>query len=362
MGPISIALEASTVCQLKCPSCPTAKGIIKETIGSGFLDFNNFKKLIELNPRIAHIELSSWGEPFLNPYICDIIEHAYKKNVVLTAGNGTNLNTVKENVLVGLVKHKFFFLNCSIDGVSQKTYEIYRREGKFAQVIENIKKINFYKAKYHSILPLLQWQYIVFGHNEHEIGAARKMAKGLGMKFFIKLNANENYSPVKNKDLVRRRDSLKAISRTEYFEKYGKAYFQPCHQLWNIPQINWDGRMLGCCNNYKGDFGNVFISGIENSLAGKKMKSAKQMLLGKNVPEIEEGIPCSKCKIYEGLQKKQNWLTKTYILGRSRIAMQCIYYFIHKLGWKKAEILLKLTGSYIARSHQKERKSSQYLS
>ena len=65
--PSRIRIDVSTVCQLKCPCCPTASGGIAKFIGSGFLKFRDFKKLIDRNPWIEVIELSNWGEIFLNP-------------------------------------------------------------------------------------------------------------------------------------------------------------------------------------------------------------------------------------------------------------------------------------------------------
>jgi MoaA/NifB/PqqE/SkfB family radical SAM enzyme len=79
--PKKISLEASTACQLRCPSCPTANGVIAKSIGTGFLRFGAFKKLIQDNPSIASIELSNWGEIFLNPDLEKIIEHAYQHNI-----------------------------------------------------------------------------------------------------------------------------------------------------------------------------------------------------------------------------------------------------------------------------------------
>src|SRR5512136_1771584 len=104
--PRSLRLETATVCQLKCPTCPTTQGITRENLGGGFLKLKEFQKLVDENPWIAHIELSNWGEIFLNPEIYDIMECAYRKSVALTASNGANLNTVKEKVLEGLAKFK----------------------------------------------------------------------------------------------------------------------------------------------------------------------------------------------------------------------------------------------------------------
>lgn len=174
--PTRIRLESTSLCQLRCPSCPTASGAIRPALGSGYLKLSNFQKLLDENPWISQIELSNYGEIFLNPELMGILEYAYRRNVVLTAGNGVNLNTVKTDVLEGLVKYQFRNLTCSIDGASNETYAMYRVRGNFNQVIEHIKQINYYKKQYRSKYPLLGWKFVVFGHNEHEIPTARKLA------------------------------------------------------------------------------------------------------------------------------------------------------------------------------------------
>jgi hypothetical protein len=107
---IRISIDASTICQLHCPECPTTKGIIKTGIvGSGFLKYENYKTIIERNTGIKQIELSNWGEIFLNPEIESIIEYSFLKGIKLTAGNGTNFNNVDDSTLESLVKYKKLF-------------------------------------------------------------------------------------------------------------------------------------------------------------------------------------------------------------------------------------------------------------
>ena len=166
VSPQRIRLEASTHCQLKCPTCETATGELYKHVALGFLRLDNFKQLVDENPQVKEIELSNFGEIFLNPQLQKIIKFAYGKNVQLSATNGVNLNTVRDTTLEALVKYKFSHMRCSIDGASQETYEQYRVRGNFDEVMKNIDKINEYKKQYKSQFPLLTWQFEVFGHNE----------------------------------------------------------------------------------------------------------------------------------------------------------------------------------------------------
>ena len=128
--PRKIRLEASTVCQLKCPSCPTASGAVGKSLGLGYLKLSDFKNIVGNNPHVAHVELSNWGEIFLNKELIDIMKYAFKHNISLSAP-GANLNNVDEEVLEALVKYRFRAITCSIDGASQKIYSIYRVKGIF---------------------------------------------------------------------------------------------------------------------------------------------------------------------------------------------------------------------------------------
>lgn len=140
------SIDFSTVCQLHCVECSTSKGITHSGIvGKGMLSLSDFIDFINANPQIKRIEMSNWGEIFLNKDIYSIMEYAYHNGVTLYCGNGTNFNYVSDDVLEGLVKFHVEYLNLSIDGASQETYSIYRRGGNFDKVIANIEQLNFYK-------------------------------------------------------------------------------------------------------------------------------------------------------------------------------------------------------------------------
>jgi MoaA/NifB/PqqE/SkfB family radical SAM enzyme len=296
-----LSVDASTICQLKCPECSTTKGIIKNgIIGSGFLSFNDFKKLIDDNPSINEIELSNWGEIFLNPELILIIKYAFEKQIKLTAGNGVNFNTVSDEMIEALVKYQFGYINVSIDGVCQETYSQYRIRGNYDTVIKNIKKINSYKQKYNSKLPMLSWQFIIFGHNEYEISRVKELCKELNMVFNPKLNFSD-FSSVKDKEWVRTESGLGVADRNEYKLKHKKHYKRPCCQLWTSPQISWDGKLLGCCVNKWGSLGNVFVSGLYTCLNSDVYEKQKLVLTGIN--NVEKEIPCFYCPTYNQIKE-----------------------------------------------------------
>ena len=84
--------------------------------------------------------------------------------------------------------------------------------------------------------------------------------------------------------------------------------------MWEAPQINWDGQVLGCCSLYKENFGkDVFEKGLLEALNNPKMIYAKNMVTGK-APAIE-GIPCTNCYVYKDLIKNGGklWVPSPHI-------------------------------------------------
>jgi hypothetical protein len=318
--PVKIRLEACSACQLRCPSCPTTTGAAKPVVGRGFLKFDDFKALIDANPWLREIELSNYGEIFVNPELAAIIAYAHGRGVVLSCDNGANLNNVDESVIEALVRYGFRSITCSIDGASQATYGQYRVRGNFDDVIHTIRRINHYKQSLGSKFPVLTWQFIAFGHNEHEIAAAQKLAAELGMGFYVKLSWDSTLSPVRNPESIRSAAGVGAATREEFKQKHGQDYMQGiCGQLWETPQINWDGKVLGCARNFWAEFGgNAFTDGLLPSINSEKLRYARRMLQG-DAPARND-VPCSSCEIYLGRRHDAQWVGITFSAAESRIS------------------------------------------
>lgn len=310
-----VRVDAATVCQLRCPSCPTAKGKMGEFVGHGYLRFADFKRLVDANPWVRSVELSNWGEMFLNPDLLPILRYAHEKDVALTALNGVNLNTVREAVLEGLAQYRFREMTCSIDGASEETYAIYRRRGSFGKVIDNVRKINRYKQKHASDYPRLTWQFVIFGHNEHEIPLARDMAHELDMDIYFKLSWDEKFSPPRDPEFIKREAGLEVATRSEFERKYGRKYLQKemCAQLWTSPQINFDGKILGCCVNRWGDFGRTTDWRLEEAVNNERIRYARGMLMGTRDPRAD--VPCTTCTYYQAMRASGNWVKPGDVSG-----------------------------------------------
>ena len=306
--PKKVRIDASTLCQLNCKSCYMRKNNFG-TLGKGYLKFADFKNFIQNNKFVRNIELSNSGEIFLNPDLLHILKYAFDNNIELEATNGVNFNHVSDEILDALVKYKFKFITFSIDGASQDIYSMYRINGNFDTVVENIKRLNTYKQKYHSQFPMLSWQYILMEHNEGDVIKAKMIAEELQVRIFFKLTWDEGYIP-QNIEMLKRETGLKHLTGEELFNDEGRDHIQICNQLWDSPQINWDGRLLGCCLVYTDDFGvNVFEIGLENAIKSKNYKYAKKMLQGEvGVPSKMKNLPCANCMKYKTMVETRQYI------------------------------------------------------
>lgn len=306
--PGRIRVEACSLCQLHCPSCPNAGKAISSAIGYGYLRARDFESLLDANPFVRDVELSNYGEIFLNPELTEIFRTAFERNVRLRADTGVNLNTADEAQLKAAVDYRLQSLTCSLDGASQETYGRYRAGGQFNRVLANLRRLQQFKREQRSRLPVLTWQFIVFGHNEHEIDKARAMAHELGMQFQLKLSWDDSISPVKDVERVRRETGYG--SRREYREKHGVDIVHGlCTELWDHPQINWDGRILGCSRNFWQAFeGNAFTDGLVPSLNGSDLVAARRVLAGEIPPGSR--LPCVNCDIFQDRMKNRVFVNR----------------------------------------------------
>ena len=307
--PTSVRVETCTLCQLKCPHCPTpaASGFL----GKGKLSLDNFRKLLDANPQIQKVELGSKGEALLNDDLPGMLRYAHEKGVITSLNQGTNLNHASDEMLDAVVRYGMSLVRVSIDGVTQDIYERYRIGGNLATVIRNVEKINRLKKRYSMETPKLIFQFIVFAHNIHQMRQAAALAKILNMKILFKLNMYPE--PLTAEEEARIREVLGYATREEFMEQHGRYYVRDlCYQMWNYSQINWDGRLLGCCRNLESAYvDNVFETGLVDAVNCERMESARRTLTGSAPPAPD--LPCVGCDLYKAMAEGNNWIRESEI-------------------------------------------------
>ena len=242
--PISVGIEPTTACNLRCPQC--ISGLRAFTRPIGRLQRENFEKLIdEIHKELIYLILYFQGEPYLNPDFLEMVAYASKKGVfTMTSTNGHFLDekTATATVLSGLKR-----VVISMDGITQESYSKYRIAGELDKVLVGINNLVAAKKRLKSKTPLIDLQFIVFAHNENEIEGVKLLAKKLGVDRLLIKTAQiydfEGGSELlpKNKEYSRYAAGVSG----EYL--INNKLSNHCWRLWRGCEITWDGRVLPCC-------------------------------------------------------------------------------------------------------------------
>jgi len=307
VNPVKARLDISTACQLRCLLCPTEENNGRTFLKSGTMAHSEFTRFLDHNPQIEMVELASSGEALLNPDLPEIVKSAYERGVATSLGGGVNMNDASDEALEALVRYKTTRIRVSVDGVTEETYRRYRVGGSLHKVLANIKKINEFKESYQSEFPELLLQFILFGHNEHELEKVFALGRMLKMNVFIKLNRCPDLLAVRDREKIRK--LLGYADRGEFIETMGIQYCRDlCLGLWKAPQINWDGRLPGCGCNTRIAFADYVLGGtFLREINNERMQYARRMLLGEAPPR--DDIPCSGCAFHKQISEDHLWYT-----------------------------------------------------
>ncbi len=136
--PISIAIEPTTSCNLRCPECPS--GLRSFTRPTGMLQADLFRKVIdELQETLLYLTFYFQGEPYLHPQFTELVKYASERSIYTSTS--TNAHFLNEENAQKTIQSGLDRLIISIDGTTQETYQAYRQGGKLAKVIEGTKNI-----------------------------------------------------------------------------------------------------------------------------------------------------------------------------------------------------------------------------
>jgi radical SAM protein with 4Fe4S-binding SPASM domain len=289
--PISISIEPTTSCNLRCPECPSGKRDF--TRPTGMLSENVFQKGIdELSGKLLYLVFYFQGEPFLNPSFLEMVAYASKKKIyTATSTNAHYLNdeNAKKTVESGLDR-----LIISVDGTTQETYEQYRIGGNLEKVIEGTKRIVEWKQKLKSPTPHIIFQFLVVKHNEHQIGDLYTLAKSLGVNE-VKLKTAQLYDYVDGSPLM---PTIEKYSRYKK-NRVGKyeiknQLLNRCWKLWHSTVITWDGAVVPCCfdKDASHKMGNINEKKFSEIWQNQKYQNFRQALL-KSRKQIDICKNCS---------------------------------------------------------------------
>lgn len=239
------------------------------------------------------------GEPYINPQFLDMVSYACKKKIyTITSTNGHFLDdeNARKTVESGLDR-----LIISIDGITQETYEAYRKEGNLEKVKEGARNIVKWKKALNSATPHIIFQFLVVKPNEHEIDGLYQLARETGVDE-VKLKTAQVYDFKNGNDLIPMNDKYSRYRKNEDGTYSIKNYLlNQCWKMWNSCVITWDGIVVPCCFDKDADhrLGNLKDTTFEEVWTSDVYQNFRQQIL-KGRSSIDICNNCTEgCKVWE---------------------------------------------------------------
>ena len=241
--PLILTVEATNVCNLRCPYCFTGAG--ERGRSRSMMAMPLFRRIIdEVGDYVLHMEFYSWGDPLLNKQLPQMIRLANERGIstLVSTNFSFPFDAAKAEALVA---SGLSLMGVSIDGATQAAYEQYRVGGKLDLVLHNIRLMNEAKHRLGAEFPRLCWSFHAFPWNASEVDAARALAQELGIEF----SATKGWvaGPEWHDD------------GAFQFPGFTMPQAERCHYLWEQVVINNDGAVAPCCNAFyeEDDFGSA---------------------------------------------------------------------------------------------------------
>lgn len=283
--PVSISIEPTTSCNLRCPECPS--GLRSFTRPTGMLDQSLYQNVIDqLHPTLSYLTFYFQGEPFLHPQFLKMVSYANLKNIY--TATSTNAHYLKDESARQTVESGLNRLIISIDGTTQETYESYRVGGSLEKVIEGTENVLKWRKKLKNKNLHVVFQFLVVKPNEHQIPEVYKIADMLGVDQVV-LKTAQIYDYKNGSDLIpeqQKYSRYKLNGDGKYHIK--NKLLDHCWKMWHSCVVTWDGKIVPCCFDKDAHFvlGDLSKNSFQEIWNGKQYNNFRRTLLGSR-SEIE---------------------------------------------------------------------------
>lgn len=264
--PIDVTIDFTTTCQLHCPYCAVGNGTMVRAVT--FMQPDMFAHIVR---ELGDTTFISWyfstGEPLLHKKFGSLLSLTKDKQIFGVISTNLSLPLTDERI-DEILTCGLGMISVSLDGASPESYSRYRVGGRFHMVMDNLARLVNRKKELGLEFPLLEWRFLVFRHNEHEIDTARSMARDLGvdllefypgfafehaaedqvMKMTIPMPAPSIQGPAFDAAARRADTTLRALLRTATFPPpQGAEPVSKCDWLYYSGMIYPDGSFGPCC-------------------------------------------------------------------------------------------------------------------
>ena len=251
-GPISLYIDPSFACNLHCPHCVSetlrAQRFRRQVLKPDMVE----RILARHGATLIRITFALWGEPLLNRELGSIVRRAREFGIVCETS--TNLSVPLSDARIEeFLTAGFDDIRLSIDGTTQETYERYRVGGSLDLVLDNLRRLVAAKQRLGLSRPMLNFQFLEWPWNLHQLDEARALAAELGADVFYSFPGDPWRAETQTRPRIDSDDTapfapaLKAATLASRALRSANHHVNGCDFLAHSLAINSDGAILPCC-------------------------------------------------------------------------------------------------------------------
>lgn len=298
----SFHIEATSKCTLECPLCD--RTWFYETFKKRNLHEVNVDNVVKfVGPNVEINFCGNNGDPIYHSKFIEMCKKLKDNNCKLQITTNGSAKTKKWWASLNAVLDKDDRITFSIDGL-EDTNHIYRKNAKWKSIMDAIQVLQKRKCQ-------MQWKFIVFKHNQHQISEANTLSKKLGFDKF-KLEKSDRW--LGKKDLMPDReyiDSYYEQQQNILVDKNFQTEMKPWCIVKNQPSkdlyIDAEGNFYPCCwiGTYRYKYNNVFSPktsdfNIKNNTLETILNNQKVKEFFESTKDFNSAHEC--CKIQCGVK------------------------------------------------------------
>lgn len=298
--PLSIDVEASSVCCLKCRYCPQSinvEGKRDINIGqNGLMDIDLFREIINQIKEFPHpmknIRFAGFGEPLLNKNIVEMVELVRNGGVAETITIFSNGIPLTREISEGLAENVDTFL-FDIQGTCAADYKKWCDTNiDFDKLVENIRYLHGISRR--GKIFCKTFRTLLDGRGSEFFAIFEDICDEIGIEDLYEIYPDIDYSDM--------------VLKEKESEKCGMSPSEYCAYPWYQMAIDAAGRVTACTlpvsksSNFL-MLGHVRTDRLYDMWNGEKLNHVRYSLL-KDRDAINE---CKNCK-YTDLTPKEDWI------------------------------------------------------
>lgn len=384
--PTNYLLDATNNCQLGCGNCQHT--FDRNHAAAAFLPLKSGSMSRETHDAIVKhasnfafaADYYNQSESLLNKLTPTFLREANRRRVITTVSSNFEMPKIDFDALIGSGLN---FLDLSIDGATQETYEQYRRGGNLERVLQNARSL--IKARGDHPTPHVRWKFLAFEHNAHEMEDALSIARSIGVDEIafspgmpgpggqtavgfdmdlVATKAAERFSDRTGLHFANNNDDVRQevfdLAETSLVDRYDDFAMQDptldhkmdgdgwCDWLYYCPAFDANGKVRSCANPDYRDRGSLVYGDIvadgENYFNSARFREARRATVSREciLPNPVQGaasdsIGCRRCPMRPSpcshLPNAAGWqMSLGKAVGRSNVSPQVI---MEMAGWSQ---------------------------